>query len=250
MLKELNNKMKKLLNLTLVLFLAFLYSCGGGDDTPQVIPTVSFTQDRQVIEADEVVTFTSTHTDAVSFLWNFGDNTTSTEENPVHTYTATGNYTVRLIVTSSSGDEASTTSSVVVGNRWSLGLGIETISFVNANNEPWDADGSGPELLFGFFEVGAPSFVPFVIGNDLTTADLPVGGSIDATDQVMFTDTDWTFAFIDNDEPFDDLNESEFMAFFNINPVTIESTKDYETGEGFFEFSSDGFSFVIAFQVR
>ena len=32
-----------------------------------------------------------------SFLWNFGDGTTSTEYNPTHTYTATGTYTVSLI---------------------------------------------------------------------------------------------------------------------------------------------------------
>ncbi len=32
-----------------------------------------------------------------SYLWNFGDGTTSTEVNPTHTYTATGTYTVTLI---------------------------------------------------------------------------------------------------------------------------------------------------------
>ena len=35
---------------------------------------------------------------AVSFLWNFGDGTTSTLENPVHEYTETGVYTIVLTV--------------------------------------------------------------------------------------------------------------------------------------------------------
>ena len=38
-----------------------------------------------------------------SFLWNFGDGSTSTEENPFHIYTIPGTYTVQLIITSAQG---------------------------------------------------------------------------------------------------------------------------------------------------
>ena len=42
--------------------------------------------------------------DAVtSYLWDFGDGTTSTLANPVHTYAAQGTYTVKLFITTSSG---------------------------------------------------------------------------------------------------------------------------------------------------
>jgi len=40
----------------------------------------------------------------VSRLWNFGDNTTSTEKDPKHTYTREGIYTVSLKVTEADGD--------------------------------------------------------------------------------------------------------------------------------------------------
>lgn len=51
------------------------------------------------------VAFTNNSTSPVtmSFLWDFGDNTTSTAAAPSHTYTQTGNFTVRLIVTDASG---------------------------------------------------------------------------------------------------------------------------------------------------
>lgn len=39
----------------------------------------------------------------VSYLWNFGDGTTSTNSNPVHTYNAAGTYSVTLIIETSSG---------------------------------------------------------------------------------------------------------------------------------------------------
>ena len=44
-----------------------------------------------------------------TWLWDFGDGSTSTEQNPVHTYTSPGNYTVTLTVTDSCGVTANDT---------------------------------------------------------------------------------------------------------------------------------------------
>lgn len=49
------------------------------------------------------VSFQSTTTGAVSWLWNLGDGTTSTLQNPVHTYNFYGEYTIKLTTTSSTG---------------------------------------------------------------------------------------------------------------------------------------------------
>ena len=50
------------------------------------------------------VNFTATSTNSpTSWLWHFGDSTTSTSQNPSHTYSSTGNYTVTLTVTNSYG---------------------------------------------------------------------------------------------------------------------------------------------------
>jgi PKD repeat protein/photosystem II stability/assembly factor-like uncharacterized protein len=42
------------------------------------------------------VTFSNTSQNAISYSWDFGDESTSTETNPVHTFTQPGNYTVVL----------------------------------------------------------------------------------------------------------------------------------------------------------
>lgn len=47
--------------------------------------------------------FTSESTDAVAYYWNFGDSSFSTDQNPAHIYTGTGNFTVQLVVTNASG---------------------------------------------------------------------------------------------------------------------------------------------------
>ncbi|HEX8313836.1 MAG TPA: PKD domain-containing protein, partial [Flavisolibacter sp.] len=52
-----------------------------------------------------VVAFTnnSTGPGTLSYLWDFGDGNTSAQQNPLHTYAATGSYNVSLAVTSSNG---------------------------------------------------------------------------------------------------------------------------------------------------
>lgn len=49
------------------------------------------------------VSFTNTSSGAASYIWDFGDNTSSTVQNPTHTYTANGSYTVSLISINASG---------------------------------------------------------------------------------------------------------------------------------------------------
>lgn len=55
-------------------------------------PTASFTTQVN----DLSVGFNNTSQFANSFLWDFGDGSTSTEKSPVHTYASPGNYTVKL----------------------------------------------------------------------------------------------------------------------------------------------------------
>ena len=55
-------------------------------------------------------TNTSTGNDIITnYLWAFGDKTTSVLPNPVHNYTATGNYTAKLFITSKNGCKDSVT---------------------------------------------------------------------------------------------------------------------------------------------
>ena len=67
-------------------------------DEPVMTADFTFTQDRQV------VTFTNTSTNVGfetpdAYLWNFGDGTTSTLKNPVHTFAADDNETLSYSVT-------------------------------------------------------------------------------------------------------------------------------------------------------
>lgn len=54
------------------------------------------------------VAFSAFNTDADTWLWDFGDGTTSTEESPVHVYGSSGNYSVTLMVSGRGGEAMAT----------------------------------------------------------------------------------------------------------------------------------------------
>jgi PKD repeat protein len=84
-------------------------------DLPGAPPAASFSY-----EVDgPTVTFTNTSTGADSYLWDFGDGNSSTEESPVHTYSADGSYNVTLTASNADGDTPVTVSVVVSSQTFS-----------------------------------------------------------------------------------------------------------------------------------
>ncbi len=70
-------------------------------------PAVSFTATNAVGFPALKTVFTNTTKFANSYKWDFGDGSAvSTEENPEHTYTVVGTYTVKLTATNEKGDSA------------------------------------------------------------------------------------------------------------------------------------------------
>ena len=78
---------------------------------------VSFASSETRVATGVPVRFTSEvsgGTPHYSYAWNFGDGQTSTGEDPSHTYSSTGNYTVTLRVSDSLGDKESYVTSIAV----------------------------------------------------------------------------------------------------------------------------------------
>lgn len=105
-------KFTKLWYALLIVPVLFVTSCSE-DPVEPIEPISSF---QYEVDAADYLTvhFTSHSQDAVSWSWSFGDDGTSTEENPSHTYAAVGDYTVELTVTSSTGDVSSKTESLTI----------------------------------------------------------------------------------------------------------------------------------------
>lgn len=121
-------------------------------------PTVGFTWTPQSPNEGEAVAFDATASDpdgdALSYAWDFGDGTTSTQVDPSHTYDDNGTYQVKLAVSDGKGGSAEVEIGVVVANV------APTATF--SNSGPVDegssftlqlsdvADPSGADVAAGF----------------------------------------------------------------------------------------------------
>lgn len=100
-----------LLGLFTVLVVANFMACKDDPVDPDVLASFTYQADATDFKK---ITFTNASQNYATVSWNFGDNSAlSSEVNPVHTYAATGVYTVTLTATSSSGSKSDTYSTVV-----------------------------------------------------------------------------------------------------------------------------------------
>jgi PKD repeat protein len=78
------------------------------------IPVASFTSDGTTGTLPLTVRFTDTSTNSpTSWAWNFGDGSTSTDQNPSHVYLSGGSFTVTLTATNSGGSQTITSSNYI-----------------------------------------------------------------------------------------------------------------------------------------
>ena len=140
--------MKKLLFISV--FTLLLYSCKKEEPKPDA-PTVDFTYSGAYTFAPAQVTFTSNVTGGDTYHWDFGDNATSTDANPTHTYTDGGVYTVTLKVTGEGGTtQAQKTINIDDKPTQAIITRITLNNMININpttGQPWDDDGTGPDVF-------------------------------------------------------------------------------------------------------
>ena len=83
--------------------------------TQTAVPVASFTYSPTTPNPGTQVTFTDQSTNTpTSWSWSFGDGGSSTAQNPLHTYTSVGTYTVSLIATNAAGSSTAYTRQITV----------------------------------------------------------------------------------------------------------------------------------------
>ena len=70
------------------------------------LPVANFTSNVTSGKNPLTVQFTDLSTNATSWYWDFGDGFNSTEQNPIHTYSTAGNYTVNLTAINGNGKDS------------------------------------------------------------------------------------------------------------------------------------------------
>lgn len=129
----------------------FYFEEGGGSTV-----TANFTGSPTSGTAPLTVGFTNQSTGATTYAWTFGDGGTSTSQNPSHTYTTAGTYTVSLTAS--------------------------------------DGINSDTETKTGYITVSGGSLPPVAAFTGSPTT-VSVGGTVAFTDQSTNTPTSWSWTF-------------------------------------------------------
>ncbi len=208
----------------LPLFLVFV-SCKE-ESQPAPIPVAAFTQNRDFIERNESITFTNTSSNATRYEWDFGNGLTSTLANPTVTFPNPRYFRVKLKVYNADGKSDTTSTLIRVGiYRILEKIKFHGLNFQDIYGNPWDADGSGPDI---WMQVN-PSQTTSTFLN-ISPGSLPLEWVYGGTGGIPLDDRPNTYTLFETDNY---AKPDRVMAQWTVNPGTL-GTKDYTTGKGSF----------------
>lgn len=151
------------------------FGCKEGATRPNAIRIhtgvkAGFTVGTGSCQAPSNIPFTNTSTGTGSLLykWDFGDGSQSTALNPVHTYTSSGSYVVKLIVSNNGGCQDTVQQTVEVGNSKG-GFTAPAVSCV------------GQKIQISNLSSPAPLTVAWDFGDGTTGSDLSPAHTYGAT---------------------------------------------------------------------
>lgn len=137
----------KLFPVLLLAVASIFYSCDETDPLP--ISQAKFEINTIAPEVGLPVKFENQSLNSSVYAWDFGDgNTDSLTVAPEYTYNAPGTYMVTLKAYTEDGQSSQESKEVTVGERFLTGMYIVSIDMEDPEGNPWDPDGSGPDVLF------------------------------------------------------------------------------------------------------
>jgi PKD repeat protein len=209
-------------------------------------PTANFTSDK-TSSCTGVVQFSDQSTGgATSWLWNFGDGTTSTQQNPSHIYTTNGTYTVTLTATNGNGSDGEIKTNYITINKPSApavtngsrcGTGTVTLSSSSSNTINWYAT-AGSTTILG---TGASFTTPSISASTTYYAEASVTGATYTAGPANNSIGGGSY-----------LNSSWYTIFNVLQPCTLQSVYVYANGSGnrTFELQNSGGTVISTLTVN
>lgn len=157
------NRLKTLFGIMLILLIGF--GCDNNDSSSQSnVIKANYTFVKEAFPGK--VTFINTSENADSYTWDFGDGTFSTLENPLKTFTETGDFQVKLTVKNEQTGNTDSFTSIISIYVFQGGL-VTNGNFQNGIS-PW---------TFGVVNPISPSHLVTENGNTYFSINVPVAGN-------------------------------------------------------------------------
>ncbi|HNW97665.1 MAG TPA: C1 family peptidase [Bacteroidales bacterium] len=199
-----------------------------GSLNPSSAPVINFSANNTTT-CDGYVEFTDSSMFApTTWSWDFGDGTTSTLQNPHHTYSSNGTYTVKLTATNANGSTNKTKTSYITVNRPTAPLtvsdtipapGIATLSASGSNVLNWYSNANGGSIVNTgtTYSPNITSTTTYYVENDI---EYPTLSSVGKSSSSLTTGTGGYYS----------LAYCQGLVFDALKPLTIKSATVYASG--------------------
>ncbi len=134
-------KFNLFLSMAMIAMLGFFTACEKDENDEPDVPNPFADFDYEVSEENPLqVSFTNKSTNSETYMWDFGDGNTSTEENPTHEFAEAGAYDVVLTATNSADVSTNVTKTVDL---------VESTMLAGDNSKTWKLYREGISMSFG-----------------------------------------------------------------------------------------------------
>ena len=195
--------------------LVLLIVCGGcGKD--DVEPKAEIVVNKYQAQPGELVTFSSTSINAEEYEWDLGNGESSDQETVKTAFDTPGRYEIKLKVKSKRGKTNETTTFIYVGKFYFANISIQEINFNDGNGNPWDTDGSGPDITFDLAS-SFSSINGLTVGDNFKKEKLPFYYSFYPYEKLLVDDFH-EFKLIESPE-YGTTGPRRIMKSWSINPI-------------------------------
>jgi len=246
--------------LTLTYFLTgivFLTSCQKDDLLPQSISGFTIQGDENTLEIGHPVQFINLSKNSDNYLWiikSMEDTILeSSDISPEYTFQETGKYDVILTAFTQDNQQNSVLKTISIKRRNLMAFSILNISFADSGGSPWDADGTGPDIVFVFGPKDDTSLTNTIFTDtipDVQPKTFPIEWEIVGNTKYSLTNEDYELTLIDIDKNAPDPEDQRQIMFSIIfNPVLYELYAKDDNGNGLMQISVDGFAIDMFFNI-
>lgn len=222
-----------------------------------VAPDASFDESAEQFGESQSVSFTDTsksHDSIISWSWNFGDDETSTLQNPSHTYADDGIYTVTLTVCDLDGDcDSATAIKTVTNEAPNVNAGEYTCNEAQTITLTADATDVAADLPLTFawdfdgdedYDDAFGQSVSYTCGNG--DANIIDGVTVKVTDNDDAWNVDDAEITINNVAPVANANGPYSAAVYNTVCLTGSATDVFDTSFNYeWDLNYDGETFTV-----
>jgi hypothetical protein len=159
-----------------------LVMCSCTKQNESAVPVADFSVSDTLLHVGEKVSLRNfSDSSSVLCFWNFGDGSVSYERNPIHSYSAPGDYLIRLRISYGGHYLDSTFHNIRVGEQFVYGISVYSVStgqWYPDDNLPWDPDSTGlsslPDIFVTLRDADNPPLFESSTVYNVESFDLPL----------------------------------------------------------------------------